>query len=406
MKYLLVTHIAFHRAADGSAVVDDLWSHDLRATASAIGPLSVIAPQLPVDSSFRGWGPGRDELSERDGISFIGLPMQRRFDPVVALRTRLMLEAAVESADVIHSSNFFPPHLTLWHAHDYAVKRGKPTVFVVAEDFVDMLDWEWVRTAPSPFARFRRRRMLEQMDNGVRKRVGNASLALLHTPAAVRRYRLAANKAVAIRQSVHEAEEVIAASEFKARAEAVLAGDPLQIVTASRLMPLKGIEFLIRAIALLRTRGISVSASVYGEGNERACLQSLIEHLAVQDRVHLKGVVTPGAPVRNALKAGHLFAMPHLTTDFGRAFWDAMAAGLPVVAFRSAASEDTVRDGVDGLLTPNADFEGLANALQRFHKERSHLVRAMEAARQRALENTCSIWHGIRAGLIRELVQS
>jgi glycosyltransferase involved in cell wall biosynthesis len=118
------------------------------------------------------------------------------------------------------------------------------------------------------------------------------------------------------------------------------------------------------------------------------------------------GTVQQGAPLREALQAGHLFVMPHLTTDFGRAFWDGMAAGLPVIAFRSPASEDTVRDGVDGLLTPNADFEGLAEALTRLNNDRALLVRAMHAARERALANTRSTWHQIRAGLVRELVHA
>jgi glycosyltransferase involved in cell wall biosynthesis len=95
--------------------------------------------------------------------------------------------------------------------------------------------------------------------------------------------------------------------------------------------------------------------------------------------------------------------MPHLTTDFGRAFFDAMAGGLPVIAFRSLASQDTVRHQVDGLITPNADAEGLAEGIGQFHKDREFLVRAAEAARERALLNTKSIWNNLRAQMIREL---
>jgi glycosyltransferase involved in cell wall biosynthesis len=95
--------------------------------------------------------------------------------------------------------------------------------------------------------------------------------------------------------------------------------------------------------------------------------------------------------------------MPHLTSDFGRAFFDAMAGGLPVIAFRSVASQDTVRHRVDGLITPNADAEGFADGITQFHKDRKFLVRNAEEARERALLNTKSAWNTLRAQMIREL---
>ena len=97
--------------------------------------------------------------------------------------------------------------------------------------------------------------------------------------------------------------------------------------------------------------------------------------------------------------------MPHLTNDFGRAFWDAMAAGLPVAAFRSTASADTVRHGEDGLLAPMADVEGLADALRTLARDRVLLNRMSHAARQRALRNTKTVWNEIRFRRILEEFQ-
>jgi len=74
----------------------------------------------------------------------------------------------------------------------------------------------------------------------------------------------------------------------------------------------------------------------------------------------------------------------------------------PVIAFRSLASQDTVRHGVDGLITPNADFEGLADAIARYHADREFLVDCATAARARALVNTKSDWHKIRAQIVRD----
>jgi glycosyltransferase involved in cell wall biosynthesis len=75
-----------------------------------------------------------------------------------------------------------------------------------------------------------------------------------------------------------------------------------------------------------------------------------------------------------------------------------------VIAFRTAASLETVRDGIDGLLAPLDDIEGLAAAIERFHADRAFLTRAAEAARSRALVDTRDAWHRFRAACIRELL--
>jgi glycosyltransferase involved in cell wall biosynthesis len=406
MNYLLVTHIGFSRSPDGSVTVDALWGQDLRGLAGAVGQVTVAAPQLPPGRELKGWGPGTDRLEPSDGIRFVGLPLQRRIqNPFTVLRTRAILQREAASADLVHCSNLFIPHLGLYHAFDEAARMGKKTLFVVAEDFPDMLGWEWVRTAPSPLQRWRRQRMLQQMDQAVRDRVARASLTFLHTPAAVHQYRMDARNAVAIRQPGHEAEHVISPQALQEKIHTSREGLPLRLSTASRLSGLKGIDFAIRAVDVLARRGVRCELSIAGDGPEREALKTLAVRLGVQQSVRFLGPITPGAAMRSLLAQSHILLMPHLTTDFGRAFFDAMSAASPVIAFRSIASQDTVRDGVDGLIAPNADFEALADAIGRCHRDRAWLHRAMHQARDRALTNTRSAWMEIRYRMIRELME-
>jgi hypothetical protein len=93
-----------------------------------------------------------------------------------------MLREAVAEADLVHTSNYFPPYLGLAYAHDLAVRTGKKTLFVVAEDFFDMLAWEWCRLADGRVQRWRRERSLQVIDRRARTSAASASLTLLHTP--------------------------------------------------------------------------------------------------------------------------------------------------------------------------------------------------------------------------------
>lgn len=403
MRYLLVTHIPYAQDEDGAALLDRLWAEDLRGLVAGVGPVTVAAPRVSAND-LRSWGPGTQKVSGNEGMSFTPLPIYGgRFDFTFRARSRSALKKAVMQADIVHTSNLFSPHTAFYYAHDLAIHSGKKALFVVAEDFFDMLNWEWVRTAPNAFQRYRRQRNLHWLDSQVRKRVATASLTFLHTPAAVTRYREFAANAVAIRQPVHESGDVISAEELESKCLRVRNGSPLNLVAACRMEPLKGVDFIVRMVALLKDRGVPVQANLYGGGKDIDKLKRLAQTLNVADYVTFPGSLSPGTQLQDALRKADIFFMPHLTTDFGRAFFDAMAAGTPVIAFRSIASQDTVRHRVDGLITPNADFEGLADGLTQFHTDRELLVRCSEAARNRALVNTKSQWHQMRGQLIRSL---
>jgi glycosyltransferase involved in cell wall biosynthesis len=404
MRYLLVTPIPFAEEEHGTFMLDRLWAEDLRGLIQGVGPVTVAAPRLPSSSKLKAWGPGTTQLSTSDGVNFISLPVNRgRLDLSFSVRVRSILRRAVQNADIVHTSNMFFPYTALYYAHDLAARLGKKTLFVVAEDFFDMLNWEWVRTSPTALQRYRRRRSLKKMERMVRERVSSASLTFLHTPAAVARYREFAANAVAIRQPVHEREDVIPVEGFEFKCTRIRSGSDLTLVAACRMEPLKGVDFIIRAVALLKERGICVRANLYGGGKDIERLKHLSKQVGVEDTVLFQGMVSPGPEIRRVLRDADIFLMPHLTSDFGRAFFDAIAAGTPVIAFRSIASQDTIRHGVDGLVTPNADFEGLAEGVSRYHFDREYLVRCSAAARDRALVNTNSQWHRIRGQMIRDL---
>jgi glycosyltransferase involved in cell wall biosynthesis len=407
MNYLLVTQIPFTRNQSGAPVVDRLWGRDLVALAKSFGSVRVVAPEIPASEKFDTWGPDATPMSSDSGVTFVGFPViQSRLDLWKWPAIRAVLRREVKKADLVHSSNPFAPYVGLRYAHDLAVKLGKKTLVVVAEDFVDMLDWEWVRTGTSAVQRLRRASELRRLEKTVQQMLASASLSFLHTPATVQRFRLAAKNSIAIRHPLHDAEDVISIKEMEWRFADLQAGRPIRIASACRHSGLKGLEMLIQAIGLLKDRGIRVEASLYGRGSDTSHLRTLIESRGLQDQVALPGTVSPGKPLYDTLSRFDLFAMVHRTTDFGRAFWDAMACALPVIAFRTPAAAGTVCDGSDGFITPLDDPQSLSEKLAHLHENRHLLVDAARAARRRALDNTRTQWFTMRAQWVRDLFLS
>ncbi len=403
---LLVTHIPFVRGQTGQdAVIDGLWARDLAGLAASTAmEIRVAAPELPREQGLQTWGPSAETVEPGSRITFVGFPWigsRRHLWRWPEIRSILGREVA--NADLVQTSNLFPPYVGLSFAHDLAVKRGKKTLFVIAEDFYDMLLWEWVRTGASRLQRWRHQRQLGALDARVRKTAATASLTFMHTPAAVVRYRDAAQQGFAIRQPGHELQDVVSESALATKREEILRGAPLIIVAACRHKPLKGLDFLIRAAALLKHRHVPFRVKLYGTGEGTVALRALAVRHGVDDCCEFPGALPPGSEIYAAIAAGHVFAMPHRTTDFGRAFYDAMAGGTPVVAFRTPASIDTVRDGLDGLISPLDDAEALASTFQRMHMDRALVAELADGARQRALRETRSEWYRLRAERIAEL---
>jgi glycosyltransferase involved in cell wall biosynthesis len=406
LRYLLVTHIPFARKSNGDIVIDGLWARDLEGIAQSGWQLQVCGPELKNESAIQTWGPSAATLPSDGAIGFTGFPsVARRTDlwkwPII----RSVLAKEVRQADIVHSSNLFAPYVPLSYAHDLAARLGKKTVFVIAEDFHDMLEWEFVRLGSSAREIERRRQKLAVLDERVRRSAATASLTFLHTPAAVTRYRMAARNGVAIRQPGHEASDVISREDLHEKCRRLESGEPLTLIAACRHKWLKGLDLLIWAIHRLAERGLRVQARLYGGGEQNAELKQLTARLGLDEQISFPGYLAPGPEVYAAIAAGNVFAMPHRTTDFGRAFYDAMAGGTPVLAFRTEASAETVRHEVDGLLSPLDDIEGLAAGIQRLHCDRQLLIRCARAARDRALANTRSSWYQLRADLTHSLFQ-
>ncbi len=404
IAYLLVTHIPFTRDSSGTPVVDQLWGRDLMALAQSFGSVRVAAPEIASTDRFETWGPDAAPMPADSGVTFAGFPVIRsRRDLWKWPAIRAVLRREVRKAELVHSSNPFAPWLGLRYAHDLAVRSGKKTLLVVAEDFVDMLGWEWVRTGSSRLQRLRRAWQLRRLEKRVRAMAATASLTFLHTPAAVQRFRLAAANGIAIRQSLHEAADVITSEALQQRFAALKAGRPVRIAAACRHSGLKGLDMLVKAIGLLKERGIYVEASLYGRGSETEQLRALIRARGLIDQIELPGSISPGRPLYDTLSGFDLFAMVHRTTDFGRAFWDSMACGLPVIAFRTPAASDTVYDGLDGFITPLDDPQSLSEKIAQLHENRQLLVDAGRSARRRALDNTRTQWFAMRAQWVRDL---
>lgn len=151
------------------------------------------------------------------------------------------------------------------------------------------------------------------------------------------------------------------------------------IVTNSADMPLKGMPYLLNAVAhLARTRAVRLV--VIGTLKKNGTIYNLIRSLGICDRVSFTGRIDPRAFVREYAKAS-VAVVPSLYEGFGLPAAEAMACGVPVVSTTGGALPEVVGDA--GILVPPADIRALADAISRILDHPAAAARMGAAGRKR-----------------------
>ncbi len=147
----------------------------------------------------------------------------------------------------------------------------------------------------------------------------------------------------------------------RSEAGEALRDGPRWLLAMGRLEPPKGFDLLIRAFARIASAYPLWNLRILGEGPDRESLERQIANAGLTERVSLPGAESdPGA----ALRHGDAFVLSSRYEGFPNALCEAMACGLPVVAFDCPTGPaEIVSDGVDGLLVPAENIEALAAAI-------------------------------------------
>jgi len=132
------------------------------------------------------------------------------------------------------------------------------------------------------------------------------------------------------------------------------------IVTNSADTPLKGLVYLLHAIADIRRRR-PVRLVVIGQPKPKGTIERLVRKLNLADQVSFTGRISSAAFVREYARAG-MALVPSVYEGFGLPAGEAMACGVPVIATTGGALPEVVGDA--GILVPPRDTPALAAAIE------------------------------------------
>jgi len=126
----------------------------------------------------------------------------------------------------------------------------------------------------------------------------------------------------------------------------------------------KGLDCLLKAYALFRTRRPDIGLVIAGSGPEGPKLRQMAAQEGVADAITWAGRVT-GQARSDLLRRCLALCIPSRREGWGLVVNEAGACGKPSVGFDVMGVRDVVRNGETGLLVPREDVHALADAMAR-----------------------------------------
>ena len=155
------------------------------------------------------------------------------------------------------------------------------------------------------------------------------------------------------------------------RATGSAQGEPTRLLAVGSIVPRKGYDVLVEALASLRDGRWSLT--VIGAPDRAPAttdaLRTQIREAGLADRITLAGAVDDAALAR-AYDGADLFVLPSLFEGYGMVLTEALARGLPIVCTTGGAAAETAPDDA-ALKVPPGDAAPLAKALARMIDDRA-----------------------------------
>jgi len=145
---------------------------------------------------------------------------------------------------------------------------------------------------------------------------------------------------------------------------------PKRLLLVGQLVPLKGVPYLLHALADLRRTRDDWHLDVVGDGDHRMEYEQLAVDLKLSDRVTFHGL-KPKMEVAAFMRRADVFVLPSLCETFSAPIAEALATGIPIVATRCGGPEELVEPHVGVLVSPgDADSlrAGLASVLDNLNR--------------------------------------
>ncbi len=158
----------------------------------------------------------------------------------------------------------------------------------------------------------------------------------------------------------------------------------LRLINVGRISEEKGCIDLIHMLKRLRNQGVVFTMDIIGSGSLENKVCEEIHDLGLSDVITLHGFQNKDY-INSLYKDASMYVMTSYTESFGIVLLEAMAYGVPCIAFDSAEGAcEIITNQVDGYLIKNRDLDNMCNCIKHLSEHREELQDLSKMALQKA----------------------
>lgn len=401
--YVLAVQAPARSLGNGSFDTESAFALHLKALRADLGSdferLVLLAPEIPEDIHERNRAAYGRISEDQDGIAFVPIyedgatPLQ--FWTKHALPLWRRLGDLLSNAGYVHSGleeNIWAPYMALVNVR--AWMKGLPSTFVIDIDFRQMSYRFW-RTGVWSRKSYIVNRLLHDPFKHLQVwlAVRSSKLVLLKSPSMVAAYGAGRPHVKDFLDAAHSAEDVVSDESLETRLSQRAGGKrPLEVIYFGRFVPYKGLDLVLEAVARAIAQGANVRLTLVGSGE---CLEGLREQSASLGLDHAVAFL-PAVPYGPRLfeivdRADVAIAAPKIE-DTPRAALDAMARGVPIVAFDIDYFKNLAEKSGAVALAQWPSPASLGEQLVKLEQDRPAVARMARKGVAFARANTQEIW--------------
>jgi glycosyltransferase involved in cell wall biosynthesis len=307
-----------------------------------------------------------DGLARDRGVPTVAMPtLGRRIsllrDVVTAVRLLRVLFA--ERPDVVHTHTAKAGTLGRLAATTYNLTRRRSRRCAVVHTFHGNVFRGYFGAIGSRLTQTAERTLARLTDRIV-------TLSTQQREEIVTRFHIASARKVDVVGAGHDLERLFAldARDDRLRAELGWSGDQIVIAFVGRLVGIKDVATLLRAVAAVARSCPHVRLLIAGDGDQRAPLEDLSRDLRLDGIVRFIGWSTDLPRLYGSID---MVALTSLNEGMPASLIEGMAAGRAVVATRVGGVPELVVDGETGRLADAGDVEAIATAIEELVRDQT-----------------------------------
>lgn len=178
---------------------------------------------------------------------------------------------------------------------------------------------------------------------------------------------------------------------FDPEGRPLTAEPPYTVMTVARFVPKKGLDTVLKALRILRDRGLDVRYVLAGDGADRDIVEGWIHEMNLSDVTETTGTIAH-EQVLEHYRSSDLFVLGCRMAEDGdrdgipNVVAESMAIGVPVAATDVSGVPELVHHGETGMLCPPDQPETLADNMQHLLTDADLRAKIIPAARQKVLD--------------------